>query len=420
MTTSRLERVRELDAKLVAIAKSIRVLGSLSWPTETVDTFLDDYRAGRRKLPRVEPPPFTLHEEVMALEALRGELDKSDPLQSFLDDTAGSYLAAAIMLKEVGSPTFHELSRALYGAPRDPLPASTTTHTTAATQLLAVTDTLKDEGLVPTKLPTMTAEEAAELMRSRLRELFGDHEIEVVVDPHLASKAAAGATRVRLRGSTGFTANEIAQLVEHEAYVHTATAVNGRAQPVLTSLGLGSPRTTLTQEGLATVAELVTRTIDVGRLRRIALRIHAIDIAMEGADFVEVYEFFREAGQSEEESARSAMRVFRGGDVRGRHVFTKDVVYLQGLIGVHTFLRKAIASHEPQLIERLFAGRLTLTDVIALSEPFEQKLVAEPRFVPGWARDVASLSVYLAFAALANKIDLGAVELDAILPQTDF
>src|SRR6185436_6587157 len=105
---------------------------------------------------------------------------------------------------------------------------------------------------------------------------------------------------------------------------------------------LGAPRTTRTQEGLATLAELITSSIDLSRLRRIALRIKAIGMAMEGADFLEVFSYFLESGQDQLESYQSAMRVFRGGDVRGGICFTKDGVYVQGLILVNTFLRKAI------------------------------------------------------------------------------
>ena len=35
--------------------------------------------------------------------------------------------------------------------------------------------------------------------------------------------------------------------------------------------------------------------------------------------------------------------MFRGGDVRGKVAFTKDAAYLEGLLLVQTFLRKAIA-----------------------------------------------------------------------------
>ena len=337
----------------------------------------------RRRVPRIAPPrrsrfpqvtyPRGLHrDELDAIAVLRRELDEADPADWFLGDTAGSYRAAARMLETTGSPEFLELSQALYGAPTDRLPGSTLTHLEAADQLLAATDGLADAGLDADPGADIPAEIAAEALRVRLAPFFTRHEVEVVVDPHLASRATAGSRRVRLRGDTHFS-ELIEQLVEHEAFVHTATALNGREQPVLTILGLGAPRTTLTQEGIATVAELATRAIDITRLRRIALRIRAIDMAIEGADFVQVFRFFLERGQSEEESVRSAMRVYRGGDVRGRWAFTKDVVYLQGLVAVHMFLRKAIATDKPFLVERLFAGRMAMSDVFLLEEVLRRR-----------------------------------------------
>src|SRR5690606_6561123 len=151
--------------------------------------------------------------------------------------------------------------------------------------------------------------------------------------------------------------------------VHTATTLNGRVQPHIKSLGLGSPRTTGTQEGLATFAELITASMDLSRLRRLALRIKAVAIAGAGADFIEVFEFFLANGQSEDESFQSAARIFRGGNVRGGVYFTKDIVYLRGLFSVHTFLRKAIEARKIEYPSYLFVGRLTLGDVVHL-EPY--------------------------------------------------
>ena len=113
------------------------------------------------------------------------------------------------------------------------------------------------------------------------------------------------------------------------------------------------------------------------------------------------------------------MRVFRGGDVRGRYVFTKDVVYVQGLVAVHTFLRKAIASHRPVLIERIFAGRVHLSDVLLLEEDFDRGVIAPPKYLPAWAKDVPTLAAYLAFSHVAYRIDVGSLELDGILPAVD-
>ncbi len=114
------------------------------------------------------------------------------------------------------------------------------------------------------------------------------------------------------------------------------------------------------------MAELITNAIDITRLRRVALRVIAVKQALDGADFIEIFKFFLESGQPEDESVRSAQRIFRGGDVRGGIAFTKDAVYLQGLVEVHTFLRVAIRDNRPELIRNLFAGRLTMADALRL------------------------------------------------------
>src|SRR5207342_3864693 len=102
------------------------------------------------------------------------------------------------------------------------------------------------------------------------------------------------------------------QLLQHEAFVHSLTALNGREQPVLPSLALSSPRVTIAQEGLATFAEQITGSIDIGRMKRISLRIEAVAMALAGADFVQVFKYFLDAGQNEVESFSSTQRVFRG------------------------------------------------------------------------------------------------------------
>jgi uncharacterized protein (TIGR02421 family) len=204
---------------------------------------------------------------------------------------------------------------------------------------------------------------------------------------------------------------DIAQLLQHEVFVHTATMLNGREQPHLKSLGLGAPRTTRTQEGLATFAELITGSIDLSRLKRLALRILAVRSALDGADFIETFRFFLENGQNEEEAYHSAMRIFRGGDARGRVVFTKDVVYLQGLIFTHTFLRKAIQEDRPEMIRHLFAGRLTLGDVLDLGPCFASGLLAEPPHEPRWSANRRALAASLLYSVFANTIHLGEIRL---------
>ena len=108
--------------------------------------------------------------------------------------------------------------------------------------------------------------------------------MRIVIDARLTSKAAAGATQIRLRDATCFSSYDLQQLLQHEAFVHSLTALNGRAQPKIKSLGLGAPRTTGPQEGLATFAELVTGAIDIDRMKRIALRVVANRISIDASD----------------------------------------------------------------------------------------------------------------------------------------
>jgi uncharacterized protein (TIGR02421 family) len=192
--------------------------------------------------------------------------------------------------------------------------------------------------------------------------------------------------------------------------VHSLTALNGRAQPNLASLARTSPRVTATQEGLAVFAELMTGSIDITRLKRISLRILAIDMALNGADFVEVFRFFVGHGQSAADSFHSAQRVFRGVPVGGGAAFTKDNVYLSGLLTVHTFFRWALKHRRLDLTRHLFAGKLALADVVSLEPAFASGFIAPPRYLPPWMQQAHGLAGKLAFSLFVNRIRMNRVD----------
>lgn len=411
----RRERVIALDRRLVGLMGKVRVLSALSWPEHVVARFLEDHAAGRARLPEIHYEPLADGEACEQLEALVAAADLGDPLQRYLAKTAHSFAIAAHMLRERGRESFVVRSVELYGHPTDMMPGSTTSHLDAAWLLIETSKELAAAGVVQDEGVCLMPEYVAAEIRKRVEPVLGEDTPEFEIDMQLAAKAAASAKRIRLRGGTCFSRPDIYQLAQHEALVHSLTAINGRKQPLLGSMGAGSPRTTLAQEGLATVAELTTGSMDILRLRRIALRIVATHMALDGADFLEVFRFFLEQGQSELESAHSAARVFRGGDVRGRIAFTKDVVYLCGMVAVHTFLHKAIAEVRPELIRRVFAGRLALSDLVDLQPCFESGEVVEPTYLPPWAKDLDRLAAYLAFSSVINRINLNAIDLDEFL-----
>lgn len=138
----------------------------------------------------------------------------------------------------------------------------------------------------------------------------------------------------------------------------------------------------------------------------------AIKAVLDGADFIECFRLFLEAGQDERESYKSAQRIFRGGDVRGRIAFTKDSAYLKGLMETHVLMNVAIRDNQPQVIERLFAGRLSLSDTITLGPCFESGFLSRPRYVPPWARDTRRLAASLAYSSFIMNVNLAPVTLD--------
>lgn len=411
VTVHAAEDFQEADKTLVLAAKGIKILSTLGWAEQHCDEFLRGWKRGNPKMPVISYPKFDYRDECVALKKIMDSTSEDHPVGWYIVKTAQSYYIAAQMLENLGTAAFRECSQLLYGRPDEHI--GKLSNLELADDFIEITNDfaaiLEDE---EDARDEMTSEVLAEKIKKRANYFFGDHTIKVMIDDDLSSKAAAGSERVRIRGNTTFHEGEVEQLLQHEVFVHSATMLNGRRQPYLKSMGLGSPRTTATQEGLATFAELITGTMDLGRLRRIALRIKGIHHALDGADFIETFKFFLAAGQHERESFQSAARIFRGGDVHGRNVFTKDVVYLKGLISVHTFLRKAIQSRKIDYPQRLFAGRLTIGDVVRFDDAFQDGWVSPGKYLAPWVANRQGLATYLCYNAFSNRLRLEEIKLE--------
>lgn len=399
-----------LDERMVRVARGIKVLTLASWPAATSAAFLADHARGVTRLPQVDYPRHDFSEARAELAAIAREADASHPLGQYLIDATGSWETAARLCEALGTPTVTELSQQLYGSVDAPLPGNGPSARVAARHFIEIADQFDRELISPAEQVEISATALQLLLQSDLDDYFNERMIEVVLDPDLIAKAAAGATRIRLRTSAAFTDYDRHQLLQHEAFVHSISALNGREQPVLGSLSLSSPRATATQEGLATFAEQITGTIDIARMKRLSLRIEAIACALEGADFIEVFQLFLDAGQNPQESFASAQRVFRGVPTTGGHAFTKDTVYLRGLIGVHTFFRWALRRRQLRLCRWLFAGKMTLGDVQRLAPMFESGVLLAPRWLPTWVARANGLAGMLAFSLFANQIRLDTID----------
>lgn len=396
----------ELDGRIVAAAKDIKVLSKLSWHSGIQERFLEGVARGKPVLPSVEYAAIDLSANRQELAECMAQLaGAGEPLRRFLYDTAESYHTLCLLLEGIGTTVLSEHSHTLYGHPADAVSSGHVSNLEAAQHFLDVSHAYKqDEGLKEADY-CLSSEVLATEMRQRLKEVFTEDQVRVEIDADMVSKAAAGATRVRLRANTSFSEYDLDQLLQHEAFVHSLTAINGKQQR-FQCFSLGAPRTTGSQEGLATFAEMVTGVMDIGRLERLALRVVGIDHVLKGADFIEAYRFFESVGQTEVESFNSAMRIFRGVPVTGGAAFTKDVVYLHGLMEVHTFFRWAMQHKKLGMTRNFFAGRMTLSDVVNLDPVFETDVLQDPQYLPPWMTRTSALAGYLAFSVFVNRISV--------------
>lgn len=395
--------------------RGIRLLESVSWHQSVQQQFLADWRNGIKKLPDVVYRPEQHGETRNELHAIVAESDVDHPLGRYVQRTANSWINATYLLEALGTNEVTDFSIRLYGRPGDALPGNGPSNIVAAQHFISLANELDSELNFIEADYCLSAETVQSELQEALDRFFVHHKVTVELDPNLIAKAAAGPTRIRLRGNTSFSEYDRHQLLEHEAFVHSLTALNGREQPYFKSLARNSPRITATQEGVATFAELITGAIDIERLKRISLRIVAIDKALNGADFLEIFVFFLEAGQSETDSFSSTQRVFRGVPVTGGAAFTKDTVYLHGLLSVHTFFRWCLRHKRLRLTRLLFAGKMSLQDVFDLEPMFDDGVLKEALYLPPWIQRANGLAGMLAFSLFANKIKLDSVDSDDLV-----
>ncbi len=254
-----------------------------------------------------------------------------------------------------------------------------------------------------------------EILQWRLDRVFGEGEGEGVVrvfeSDGIVADAAAGADYIKIRSDAMFNERDLQALEVHEGLVHVGTTLNGLNQPICTFLAKGPPTSTVTQEGLAILMEVIAFASYPSRLRKLTNRTRAIHMAEEGADFIDVYRFFLAQGYGEDDSYGNASRVFRGSAPDGLP-FTKDLSYLKGFILIYNYIQLAVRQGKLEQIPLLFCGKATLEDMRTLRQLVEEGLVAPPKYLPAQFRDLNALSAWMCFSNFLNHLSLDRVEAD--------
>ncbi len=408
LSQKELEKLKTAAGLLEAAEKRLPVLRTLNWDRSLADKF---FQSGEREPPKPEYAPVDPAPSIEFVRQARALIDGSSEAHLWLRRFADITEKTAILLSAVGTSAFHEHSHALYGGPKSPVADGKTT----ALELARRLDALLSEFDAPAQRLEPPEQLSAEALKASLDKIlpvhFGAAAPRVDITRNVSAKAAAGRDYIKLREDAFFSDLDEQQLLQHEALIHIATGMNGAAQPHFPILGEAYPGNARTQEGLAVFAEFISGALDPRRFKRLADRVIAIDMSAQGAGFLQLYTFFRERSDNDApfEAFESARRVVRGGLVNGGAPFTKDSIYLQGLLEVHNYLRTAVRTGDAAYIRLLFVGKIDLDDLAAMKFLRDAGLLSEPAYMPPWATDLRYLLSYLAYSTFLNGIDLKSV-----------
>lgn len=161
-------------------------------------------------------------------------------------------------------------------------------------------------------------------------------------------------------------------LVAHEVGVHVLTHHNGSRQP-LSLFGSGLAGYDALQEGLAILAEYLAGCLPSLRLRELAARVVAADLAVRHEPLETQFSVLHEEHALEARMAFDvAVRACRGGGL------TKDAVYLAGLREVLACLS------DSDSLALLFLGKFALSHRQSIQDLLDDGVLLAPRLLPEW------------------------------------
>ncbi|MDH5823735.1 DUF1704 domain-containing protein [Luteimonas sp. RD2P54] len=202
------------------------------------------------------------------------------------------------------------------------------------------------------------------------RERAPDFHADVVVDTDLNSMMMVSHGTFYVDGNLRLPAARVQPLLQHEIGTHVVTRHNGHRQ-ALTQLEVGLAHYDALQEGLGVLAEYLAGYLPGERLRVLAARVLATEMAVNGQGVPAIFDVLHEThGLPTDDAFDVAVRALRGGGL------TKDAVYLGGLCELVEYL------HAGGDFEPLFVGKFALTHRKVLDQLLDEGWVAPPDLLP--------------------------------------
>lgn len=385
-------------------SKKTKILAALAWKPEIADEF---FKRGESVTPN---PTYAIDKKtyqdlLQTLKDLEPKIAGNHPVLAWLRKTHESFTLGTRLLLEIGNKSFFELSTQLYGnAHTNPFRTQTSNYELA--QAISSRMSVCSLNDIAESRLMEGADEFSQRLEIKLQAREPVIPVRVEVTDAITAKVVAGMNRVRVRKDARFGDLELSALWNHEIESHCLTAHNGGRQPNCDFLSAGGPRTTMTQEGLAVFYEVYGHTMSQVRFLALCHRVEAISLVQKGADFLTIYRWYKERSDTPMDAFYNTQRIFRGADLKGGNPFTKDVVYLAGLLGVFNFLKIAVKNQNRLLVESLVCGRIALEDVGIIAWLRTHGLIEPPFYTPDWLKNWEALLSFFSLTAVFESVNL--------------
>lgn len=321
------ELIKELSTQLKDIAKDLSFLGHPRYSLKDLYLLFPQHKNFIDCLEDVSTPfNVNVSEKRKAMEVFTKNLAGSDipyQLKKIFTQRVQDYQILLGMMESFGTPQFYKYCKKLYGTSHKLIQNNSFLYFLEELPKYCVQDHSE------TKLK---GDEALNYLRSKLLQTFDAKDFDVKPSSSLLSDSSAGRRTLKLNPHKEYTTSHLDIFLVHEGWVHLGTSINGANQEDNPWLSTWAPRTTFLQEGLAIVTEIITGCMTLERLNKVILRHLAVSMAERGSSITDVYSYLRHQGMEDLDAFKLSLRVFRGVPLEGGMAFTKELLYLHGMV----------------------------------------------------------------------------------------
>lgn len=319
--------VHDFSLRLKDIAKDLSFLGHPRYPLKDLGRLFPQHQSFINELEDSSVPfNVDLGKKRKDIESFMRDLSLADlprQMKKVFFDRVQDYGHLIAMMDTFNTVFFYDHCTKLYG----------TSHKLSKNNaFLYFLEQIPKFCVEENKTERYKGEDALNYLHKRMSESFDPKDFEVKPSTSLLSDSSAGRRTLKLNPMKSHTVSQLEIFLVHEGWVHLGTSINGIKQEENLWLSTWAPRTTFLQEGLAILTELITGNMTKERWNKVVLRHLATSMAERGSPITDVYAYLRHHGMEDLDAFKLALRVFRGVPLEGGMAFTKELLYLHGLI----------------------------------------------------------------------------------------